>query len=305
MAFSNDCLDTIGVSPNRLRVITFGQCTSGEAELQLIDPLSGEEIDLTEYDIPEGSSSSESSSSSLASSWCDCEALLDGVPKHGVEIVIKEMPNSTVHRSVMAIIDDDQAAEGIIRIPVDQTLSNYAGIWLGMAIVWQHGVMKRHYPFYFNVTPSLASNTPNGPLAMYEVRLAIRDVSPEMNFLLDTVEFKEEEISWAMRRPIDYWNEIPPPVTIFSPITFPFRYHWLNATIGELLKMAAVWMRRNDLDYAAAGLQVQDTKKWPDYMKIGEELVKEYKEFVRAKKIEINIDGAYASLGGYQCTPYR
>jgi hypothetical protein len=64
--------------------------------------------------------------------------------------------------------------------------------------------------------------------------------------------------------------------------------------------MVATWMRRNDLDYQAAGLTVADTKKWPDYMKMGEDRQNKWKEFVKHKKIEINIEGGYMYLGGYR-----
>lgn len=66
-----------------------------------------------------------------------------------------------------------------------------------------------------------------------------------------------------------------------------------------------MWLRRNDLDYTAAGLSIADTKKWPDYAKMGQERWGVWTDFVKHKKIEINLDGAYGSLGGYRHAPYR
>lgn len=302
MPFSNDCLDSIGVCPNRLYALSVGQCCSEEKTLQLINPITGATIDLTQYgiglEVP--SSSSSDSSSSLESDWCCENANPDGTPKHGVEIIIKETPTSNSHRSIMAYTHSQADAElGVVRFSVTPDLSDKAGVWLGMALVWQEGVLRKQYPFYFDVLPNLSSYSCSGPITIYELRLAIRDMCPAMNFLIDTVEFKDEEIYWAIRRPIEYWNEVPPPVTCYTPMTFPFRYHWLDAVIGELLGMVALWMRRNDLDYTAGGLAVEDTKKWPDYMKMSQQKKEEWKKFVHDKKIEINLRGAYASLSGY------
>jgi len=64
-------------------------------------------------------------------------------------------------------------------------------------------------------------------------------------------------------------------------------------------------MRRNDLDYQAAGLQVADTKKWPDYWKMGQERRQRWEFFVKNKKMEINLSNAYATELGYRSAPYR
>lgn len=298
MSFANDCLETIGTCPNKIKCFSVGQCTEGNLKMTLVDPLSGEVIDLTPVtELP--------SESSSLSSW-PCNNLdEEGNPKHGVEIILKEMYNSPTHIAQMATVSEEDAPLGIIGIPVDHIMSARAGVWLGMAIVWNQGIACKHYPFYFEVTPNLAIYNSTAPLTMYEIRLAIRDVCPEMNFLIDTVEFKCEEIAWALRRPIDYWNEVPPPLAQFTPMNFPYRYHWMEATIAELLKLVATWMRRNDLDYQAAGLTVGDTKKWPDYMRMGQERWQKWEGFVKQKKIEMNLEGAYGSLTGYRTMPYR
>lgn len=280
MAFANDCLDALGVCPNSIFTISVGQKTLGESVLQLIDPLTGATIDLTQFGIPTDNSEVD--------------------PKTGVEIVIKEMPYSAPYMTTWAVVKSTADAElGVVYIPIDEVISQLPGIWLGMAIIWEDGDIRKHYPFYFNVTPNLREYNPYGCITMYEVRLAVRDTAPEINFLIDTVEFKDEEIAWAIRRPIDYWNEVPPPIQTFTPINFPFRYHWMEAVIGELLRLVATWMRRNDLDYSAAGLTVADTKKWPDYLKMGQERQADWKEWVKHKKMEMNIADSFSSLGGY------
>ena len=300
MAFVADCLDTVGVCPNRLWRVSFGQNETGERQLQLVEPGSGELIDLTKYGIPEGSSSSSFDPDPAV--WG-----IPGVNKHGVEIVIKEMPLSPEYKAVMANVKStEDAKNGIVYIPIDTRFSARAGVWLGMVFVWEHGLQRRNIPFYCDILPNLYTTPEQGPITFYEIRMLVRDMCPEFNFLIDQVEFQEEEIAYMIRRPVDQFNEAPPPLNIhFTPMDFPFRYNWSEAVIGELLIMSAIWMRRNDLDYSAAGLTVQDTKKWPTYLELGKERRTRYEAFVKNKKIEINIKGAYNTLLGYRAAPYR
>lgn len=306
--FANDCLDVIGRCANRIKFISVGQCTGTVQQLQLTDYVTGAPIDLTQYDIPEGSRSSSSSSSSpskLSSSFSSSSS--GAVVKHGVEIVAKQMPWQLIFDlDIMADVRSaDDAKQGIVYLNLTPARTTIPGILCGMACIWEHGIQKRQVPFYYEVTPSLLEYNASGPLTIGEVRMALRDICPDENFLIDAVDFKEEEIMWAMRRCIDYWNEIPPPVQKYTPSNFPFRYHWAMGTAAELLMMVAVWMRRNDLDYSAAGLTVEDTRKWPDYYKLGSEKLADYRGFVKNKKIEANIEGAFNSLGGYRHNPYR
>jgi len=295
MAFANDCLDLVGVCPNRLWSITIGQGTvRDDLPIQLVDPNSGETLDLTQYGFPIGSSSSSSSGSSGPE------------VRNGVEIIIKGWYTDTTYPSRWAWIKSEEDAKiGVVRLNTSDEFSLRAGIWLGMAIVWKDDVQQRIFPFYYEVQPNLSAAMPTGPLSTWEVRMAMRDMCPDGNFLLDSVEFSQEEIMMAIRRPIEYWNGANPPVAEFTIDNFPFRYQWLEATIGELLIMAALWMRRNDLDYSAAGLQIMDTKKWPDYYKLGMERRQNWQRYTEEKKKSINANNAYGTLTGYRSNPYR
>jgi hypothetical protein len=191
------------------------------------------------------------------------------------------------------------AASGKVCFNYNSSDSSKAGIWCGMVIVWEKGAQRKLFPFYLSVEPNLSIYNPSGPLSVAEIRLSIRDTCPDLNFLIDTVEYTDEEIAWAMRRPIDYWNETPPNLGFHTPMDFPYRYHWLDATIGELMRMAGVWFIRNDLDYSAAGLTVTDMKDGPEYLKMAEQRSAEWKNFVKQKKLEMNIEGGFMSMGGY------
>lgn len=310
MPFANDCLETVGVCPNKIPFTSIGQGAEGEIQIALRDPRSGDVIDLTLYGIGTGvvPSSSLSSSSFSSSSWSSSSSSSSSsIPKHGVEIVTKTRPEDPRpwFEKMTETPTEADAKIGLVTLVVTTQESRRVGIWTAMALIWEHGILRKLFPFYYEVIPNLAMSNYGGTITLPELRLAIRDVCPEINFLLDAKEYDEHELMWAIRRPIEYWNEIPPPVRTFSMEDFPFRYHWLEASVGELMRMVAVWMRRNDLDYSAAGLTVADTKKWPDYMKLGMERLNEYKAFVRQKKIEINIQGGFQQMGGWRTTPVR
>jgi hypothetical protein len=293
MPFANDCLDLVGVCPNQLQSLTVGQNTEGGQTFKLVDPNGRAALDLTPY-LPLVPSSSSSSSSEEV--------------KHGVELYFKGWYTDTEYLSRMAEVRTaEEAMQGIIHFQIDNILSGRAGIWIGMAALWDHGVQRKNIPFYFEVEPSLNAQSSQvyGPLQSWELRLGMRDVCPEGNFLIDSVEFNNHELMWAIRRPIEYWNEALPPVAIYTMETFPYRYNWLNASVAELLLMAALWMRRNDLDYSAAGLQILDTKKWPDYHRLGTERRMEYQKWVRERKIAANVENAFETMTGYRSNPYR
>lgn len=297
MSFQTDCLDTIGLCPNRLWTVQVGQGTAGEALVQLIDPNTGATLDLSKYGIGPCDESSSSPSSSSSSSSCP--------EKHGVQIILKEWNNDLVYYSEWAVVKTcEESKRGVVYAQFNKHFVCKPGVWLAQASVWSHGTLVKIYPFYWEVSPNLMMDE-FGPITVPEVRLAVRDQCPEANFLIDATDYKVEEIMWAIRRPVEYFNEVPPPVATFRPSNFPYRYHWMQGTIGELLIMVGTWLRRNDLDYSAGGVTVMDTKKWDFYMNRGKELQKEFKDFAKQKKIEINIQGGYGSIGGYWCTSYR
>ena len=137
---------------------------------------------------------------------------------------------------------------------------------------------------------------PNGPPSIAEIRLHLRDSDPAESFLLDNLAFSDEEIIAATHLPVQYWNEIPPPVGVYNTATFPFRYHWLMAIAGYLFLTAAEQMRRNNLRYSASGVNIDDQDKEPNYEAAAQRRIMEFKDFVRRKKVEINVSNAYRGV---------
>jgi hypothetical protein len=160
--------------------------------------------------------------------------------------------------------------------------------------------VRYRLPCYVEVIPNLANNaywaTCSGPLTIAEIRLAIRDKCVEDNFLLDNVEFSDTEIAWAIRRPVEFWNEQPPPLRpCYTPANFPYRYNWTVGVIGELLRIAGPHYERNRLRYSAGGLSVDDKDKASFYINLGDRYIQEYRDWVLRKKYSINVGSAFGS----------
>jgi len=160
-------------------------------------------------------------------------------------------------------------------------------------------VLTNH--FYLVINRDLLQNNDfgmlSGPPTIAEVRLFLRDSGNAESYLLDNFKFDDAEIALAIMLPVQYWNEIPPPVNRFNTMNFPFRYHWLHAISGHLMNMVAEHQRANHLEYSAGGVSVNDKNKELNYSQIAHLRLEEYKQFVRAKKIEINIRSGYGSFG--------
>lgn len=153
---------------------------------------------------------------------------------------------------------------------------------------------------------TFSTATPGGPPTIAEIRLHLRDSSPNESFLLDNIMFDDAEIALAIVRPVQYWNEVPPPLdAVFDTHNFPFRYHWLEGICANLFFMVAEQFRRNQLSYNAAGIALDDQNKEANYERAGQTRWQAYREWVRAKKAEINLESAYGEVGSlYQYGVY-
>jgi len=296
MAFANGCVDTIALCANRTPFVRMGQNTTGFVRIQLRNEDTGNPVDLTQYGIHAGPFSSSSSSSGDP----------DPLPITGLVCYLRETPTSVIILRIIPRVETEEDAQtGIIYIPYDVLATRYAGLWNGQVTIRQDGEEKALFPFYHDIRPNISILRASYPVTIPEIRMAMRDLCADFNFLIDRQEVADEEILYALRRPVNQWNETPPPLFYYSPSTFPYHEHWLRATIGILLRTVAMWMRRNDLDYQAGGVAVADTKKWPDYLKMADRYDEEWRNFIKQAKITENLSGAYAELGGYRYAPYR
>ena len=285
MPFNQVCVDAGYTTLRDVPEVTVDQCAVGTARLTLRWP-NGDVIDLSQFDIVDSSATSSSS------------ALVDGV-----RIVVKEMPDDNDTWATQDV-DIIVAAQGLIEFdysPINK-LSRRAGIFTAEAQIFQDGLMRKTYPFFLIVNPSLTGQQQdsNQMLSIAEIRMTLRDVDPESNFLLDELDFKTNEIALMIRRAVDYWNETPPPVAYYSATDFPYRYHLSLGVIGLLHQMASAHKMRNNLDYSAGGVTVADTLKWQQYENIGTRHWDEYRTWVRQMKYQKNIEGGFLQLqSGY------
>jgi len=290
MPFASDCIEQANVCLNDLLVVQGQQKTTGSIAFQLRDYATGNPLDLSLYLDDSSSSSSSSLSSFSSSSSADWD---------GAYLLLKDMPGNTVLylEKQLTIVDK---TTGQVRLDAEEDTLPDAGMFIGVVELWNKGVRRKVVPLYFAVEPTLTSGSNVWPLTIAEVRLALRDSCPEINLLLDEKEYADKEIAFHIRRAVDYWNEVPPPIRKYTPATFPFHFNWTEAVIGQLMQTVAIWKLRNHLEYAADGVTVDDTRRWRDYVELGKMKWEEYKNWVKQKKIEINIDGGFAKMSsGY------
>jgi regulation of enolase protein 1 (concanavalin A-like superfamily) len=72
-----------------------------------------------------------------------------------------------------------------------------------------------------------------------------------------------------------------------------------------MLQMAAHRFRRNHLPYQSGGISIDDQNKFQIYDQTGQMMIQDYRQWIRAKKVEINSILAITSTGSlYGATAY-
>lgn len=194
------------------------------------------------------------------------------------------------------------ASIGQVQAVVDVSNLNGPGIFQAeFRVLNSDGSIATSNAFLLTVERSLFGAQLSGPPSFAEIRLFMRDSAPAENRLLDEVSFDDAELAAAINMPVLYWNEALPPVAPMTTQSFPFRYNWIQATIGQLLLISTEWYRKNRLAYSAGGTTVDDMDKAQLCEQAGLRRWQEYKDWVKQKKIQINIESGFGTLG----SPYR
>lgn len=171
------------------------------------------------------------------------------------------------------------------------------GLYLGTVGVFNSASeLTFAMPVYLEVTPTALAAV-DGPLSVPEVRMALMDTCPGANYLLDELEFSDSDIIFAMRRTVDTFNEINPPVCIYSCYNFPHRSHWIKGTIANLLASIAHKYRRNSLQYSAGGLSVADQEKAREYDAMAAKMDAEFLQWAERKKVTMNMSRCWGRVG--------
>lgn len=192
------------------------------------------------------------------------------------------------------------ASAGIVRVTVPSEISNQAGIYsMTFGVTNANGDVIFTNSGLLSIEPGLFGDPTQtfGPPSLMEIRLQLRDSVAE-NTLLQAMEFSDVEIVSSLRRPIDEFNESPPPLGYnFSTRDFPWRNNWIDACIANLLRIAAHNYRRNKLQMTGGGLAADDKNRDDAYVVAARELEMKWKEFVMRKKVELNAQQCYGSVG--------
>jgi len=257
---------------------------------------SGQNIDLTHY----GFSGSESSSSSSASTTTTL-----GARWRESSLVDKDL-----YQTTPTVID---AEAGIIKSIVPSQIADKTGIYLAQFALLNDEdcpffmddcyVYNQHSAWY----DTSETTTQVGPPLVDDVRLSLRDSDPQLNELISEYDFDLGEIAYAATRTIQYWNDQPPTITRaqYSTKTFPFRDIWLEGIQLYLFELAEEHYRRNFFRVTAGGTVTDDKNKHREYNAAWKERFARFKELVMHRKAQINIAGAWATLGaGYPVRYY-
>lgn len=133
-----------------------------------------------------------------------------------------------------------------------------------------------------------------GFISDVDIRVFLRD-HPETNKLLGDYEFTPEEIRTAMTLVVDKWNDTPPLINSFKVDTFPFRWALLLGTCANLLTMAAMKYRRDNLTYNVSGGAIDDQNKAQAYDIAAAKLGEEFNQWMIRTKAHINLSQCWGS----------
>ncbi|GIW89619.1 MAG: hypothetical protein KatS3mg109_0051 [Pirellulaceae bacterium] len=190
-------------------------------------------------------------------------------------------------------------SDGRMHIETPESVRRRPGIYL-FQIQWQQAdgsVLKDRG--VMSVEPSILTafdfaGRYEGPLTITEVRTRLRDF-PSANELLEDYEWSVDEILHAIARPVSFWNETPPPTSRYSPSNFPYREHWLTATVATLYLTAAHSMLRNDIQIQAEGVAANDRNqsKWGYMFNYATVEWQQFVAFVHRTKGAENLRGSF------------
>lgn len=224
-----------------------------------------------------------------------------------IKFIVKEMLHNAITYIDKTLPTPGTPADGIVTIALEPEDLPYAGMWYAAVITFDaDGDKVGEYPMWFEVRKGVNSAVPgNNPINIAEIRLMCRDSVPEMNALLLEYEFSDTEIAFCIMRPVEEWNEALPPVTTYTGATFPWRENWRKATTGYLMRTAARKLLRDDLEYSAGGLAINDKRKWDAYAKMGDKLIEEWRTWMKQKKVQLNSQYCYGTVGSRAFSGWR
>lgn len=135
------------------------------------------------------------------------------------------------------------------------------------------------------------------------VRLTIRDSDFVENELINNFEYDVAELAYAVTRTVQFWNEIPPPVCLFTTRDFPFLNIWLTGIQLFLFEIIEEHYRRNFFPHSTSGFAVDDKNKFRIYHEAWQTRFQVFRSDVMRQKVRMNAEMAEGTLTGFY-TPY-
>ena len=226
---------------------------------------------------------------------------------HKISFAIKEHPASrkSVFRFQAIDIGEDENGYSAV-FTVEADAFPVPGIYYGQAHVTKETgdvqVVKLVTDYTVCIDPTFDSllGKNAGMVTLTDVRMFLMDTCVENNYLLGELEFKDEDIVYALRRAVGEFNETNVPLTNYTPHGFPFRSALVKGAAGYLLRSAAYRYERNTLGYRAGDVSVDDQNKAGAYSKLAGMLLEEWHAFCVRKKITMNAERAW----GCASSPY-
>jgi hypothetical protein len=189
----------------------------------------------------------------------------------------------------------ENAEKGTVRCRLPVEVASQPGIYLASWGFVREGDLKMTNDAVVCVQRTLFGSASGrreytqGPPTFAEIRAHLIDSDRAENFLLDDVEFNDDQLAVALVKPVQFFNESLPPIDwSFNTTNFPFQSQWLDAAVGYLLQSAAHNYRRNTNNTRSGGMDRSDKDKEREYLQMAQLLLKEYKDFVLATRIAAN-----------------
>lgn len=197
------------------------------------------------------------------------------------------------------------ATNGVVRAPIPSSIYGQSGIYrLSWALVREGDIVLINDGLLSVERSLFGFNTPgythtDGPPTINELRMSIVDSSPvENQYLLDDLEFSDEQLTIALTKPLADFNDMPPRIRLrFDSRNFPWKQEWLSAASGYLYQMAAAHYRRNKANLQGGGQLVGDKDKEREYLAAYQMHKQQWDEFRQLKKLQISMHECAGSYG--------
>lgn len=135
-------------------------------------------------------------------------------------------------------------------------------------------------------------------LSLDDIRLSLRDSDIIENELIANYDYDVAEISYAVTRAVQFWNETPPNVGFFTTSDFPFRNIWLTGIQLFLYEMIEEHYRRNYLPHSLGGATIDDKNKFQLYRAAWTDRFNRFKSDIVRQKVRMNAEMGSGTAGG-------